>query len=479
MKKLLDIDQAMLTSGRTRSKWMNTGGIWTEAQGFNPYIKNDTFRGLLAATAAPTDKTGSVIVDIPVAHVRQEDGSAVALYILGASGHLYSMTVNESLSDLRAATPITSPANGVAIMKPLGGSSTLLYARETRIGTWDLSGTYPTGWNDTAFATDIQTTPHHPMHQFGRIVYYGNKNYVGYLYDNGSSAIASQAKALTLDPIETCTAITDDGHYVIVGASHPVNEAYGANSSCRVLFWNGGTDEVVWQTRIDNESSIRGMWNNGNTTYVVGSRAVYTVSIGQTTAKPIYRFDTDEAIPYDGQTYGNVGAIAPFEDGIIFGALGTALTEAEPGTKFKAYNPLRGITGNISLIVPDFLEGKMHIGTRSSKFYSFALGSAGVSSQGDSRYFDLGGPAHVQRLEIELPTGLGPSDQIDITLYGNNGQVAVVLPSIAQSVYGLTYYLRVPLPKQLTTARVRVTLTLTAGTPAIGRISLWGEPATA
>lgn len=477
MKEIISFDAKALRTGRSRGKFM-PGGLWDNAIGLNPYLESDSYRGVVALSPDPVDKTGSVIVDIPTAYCKDERGSTYDLYILGGSGHFYNVTAAEVVTDLRSGTPIDTPANGMAIMQPRAASSpTLLFARQTRIGTWNLSGTYSTGWNDTAYNPGT-TTAHRPMHRFLDRVYYGNKQYVGEFSDDGTSTIAHEAQALDIEGTETVTAIDDDGRYLVVGASHVVTESYGGMPRCRVLFWDAAAraSSWAWEITIPNESSIRGMKREGNFIHVIGARAQYAVQFAGT-FEVLQTFDSDETIPFDSTSYGHPQAIASWGQGVIFGKLGTALSKFLPNTDRIVYNPLRGFTGDISLIIPDFLQGKIHIGTRSSKFYSASVASAGASATPIvTRIVPLGGWYTLSRLDIDLPNGIAGSDVIQIQMQGKHGTETVQLPNITQAKYGDKHYLSIPF-KNLVTADVRLSFTLSAGVPSFSHVALWGEPA--
>src|ERR1700709_1294911 len=90
MKKLLDLNNTTLRTGRTRSKFM-PGGLWDSAQGLNPYLENDAYRGTIAVTASPPDLTSSVIVDNPIAYAKDERNSTYNAYIMGDAGHFYKL----------------------------------------------------------------------------------------------------------------------------------------------------------------------------------------------------------------------------------------------------------------------------------------------------------------------------------------------------------------------------------------------------
>lgn len=475
MQKLVDLNNEVLRSGRSRGKFM-PGGIWDSAQGLNPYIESDTYRGTMAVTAAPTDKTSTVVVDNPIAYTKDEQNSTYNMYIMGDAGHFYKVTVNEVVTDLRAGTPIDGPANGMAIFKPRAASTpTLLYARTARIGTWDLAGAYATGWNDTAYNPGT-TTPHRPMHPFFDRVYYGNKSSVAEFSDDGTATIVHTPNALDLDAQETVTALSDDGRYLIIAAARTVDETYNGASRVRILFWDTNSDSWDWEATIPNEFSIRGFKRVGDVTYAVGKRGLYTVAFG-VAPQLVYPFDSDETIAFDATNYGHVQSIAAWGDGVIFGKLATAFSKFLPGTDRIAYNPLQGFTGDIGLIVPDFLENKVYVGTRSAKLYSFNMASAGAGAADSSfltRYFDLKGNYAVKQLRIVLPNG--PTGTISISVAGTDNTNLPDTIVINSTKYPNKRYLEIPLSKDVTTPHVRVSIAMTAGTPSFSMLELWGEP---
>ena len=475
MRKLLELDLKTLRTGRARGPHDDQGGIWNTAQGLNPWLENDTYRGLMALGHAPTDLTGSVIVDIPLAYCKDERGSTYSLYMLGLSGHFYSMNVNETITDLRSGTPINGPANGMAIYQPRAASSpTLLFARASRIGTWDLSGTYATGWSDSAYDPGTNTQQR-PFHRFLDRLYYGNKQYVGSFSDDGSSTILHTAQALDLDGQDTVTALGDDGRYLVIATTRIITESYNGLGRTRILFWDAGSDadSWAWEATIPNETAIRGIKSVGGTLYAVGKRNVYTLAFG-VDPKPLYPFDSDETIAYDPANYNHSQSIAPWGEGVIFGKLGTAVAKMLPNAQRAVFNPLQGFTGDIGLIIPDFLENKVHIGTRSSKFYSYAMDGIGTSSTPlVTRWMPLGGNVSISRINIDFPNGIGGSDDFVFTVLGADSSSAAV--EVTQAKYGNKSFLSLPLPKDITTTRVRLSVTMPAGAPSFGDVSLWGE----
>jgi hypothetical protein len=472
MKELLNLNLRTLRTGRARSPFDDTSGIWQNAQGLNPYIESDTYRGLMALSHAPTDLTGSVIVDIPVAYCKDERGSTYNLYMMGLSGHFYSVTVNEVVTDLRSGTPINAPANGMAIYQPRAAAApTLLFARETRIGTWDLSGTYATGWSDTTYNPGT-TTVHRPFHRLFDRLYYGNKQYVGSFTDDGTATIVHTTQALNLDGQDTVTALGDDGRYLVIATTRTITESYNGLGRTRILFWDTSKSTWDWETTIPNETAIRAIKQVGGTVYAVGKRGVYTLAFGSD-PRLLYAFDSDETVAYDPTNYNHAQSIAAWGDGVIFGKLATAVSKFLPGAQRAVFNPLQGFTGDIGLIIPDFLENKTHITTRSSKFYSIPMDTSGTSATPIvTRSISLGGKASISRILIDLPNGINGSDDMTITVIGTDSSTSV---QITQAKYGNKTSLDIELPKAIITTRVKLSFTMTAGVPSFGDVSLWGD----
>ena len=106
-----------------------------------------------------------------------------------------------------------------------------------------------------------------------------------------------------------------------------------------------------------------------------------------------------------------------------------------PNAQRAVFNPLQGFTGDIGLIIPDFLENKVHIGTRSSKFYSYAMDGIGTSSTPlVTRWMPLGGNVSISRINIDFPNGIGGSDDFVFTVLGADSSSAAV--EVTQAKYG-------------------------------------------
>src|SRR3990167_8428709 len=91
-KPILTLTTKDFLTGIASSAHTERGGLFFKADGVTPVYDAggtaSTQNGLLQAGPTPTDFTASVVVDIPFASVSGVNGAF--LYMLGASGHLYS-----------------------------------------------------------------------------------------------------------------------------------------------------------------------------------------------------------------------------------------------------------------------------------------------------------------------------------------------------------------------------------------------------
>ena len=147
MKKLFSLGQKELASGLNSGGYYNeNGGLWYQAKGLNPFIKNDNYKNMMAGCSAPTDITGAVIVDNPWAYASRITGSnAGTLYIYGDSGHNYSIDLSGTNNPVDLSHTVANSANGYAIFS-VAGTDKLYYFQKTQIGTFDFASTWTDAW---------------------------------------------------------------------------------------------------------------------------------------------------------------------------------------------------------------------------------------------------------------------------------------------------------------------------------------------
>lgn len=483
-EKILTLSQDALTSGRARGKHDLRGGVWDTAQGMNPGINDDTYRGLVAMTASPTNLTGSVVEDTPIAYCIDRRNSTNNLYIMGDAGHFYNVDVNLTVTDLRDGANVipSTTSNGMFLFQPRAATvSTLFYMRNSRIGSWDISGTYPTGWNDTLVT--ITDSKIHPVHRLFDTVYWGNKSTIGKTYDDGSATPAHDTNVLDFDGREVVTALGDDGRYLIAATAQVTQDSYNTFHSVRLVWWatnsaNGSSWE--WETLLPNETAVTKIIGTPLGVLAYTERACYQIAIG-VRPKLVYTFDSDESVLFDPLNYSFSDSAQPFSDGAIVGKKGTVFARPFPNAESPAiYNPIHGHTGNISLVVPDFKKDTLFFGTDSDRLYSINLAGAGADSNETwtTRFFDLGAEYHLDRIDVSMPNAIGGSDAMSISVLGNGTSRALHTVNEANNAEN-EYYLRMHFADKgtLLTDRVRFSFQLTGGLPSFSRIVLYGTKA--
>lgn len=467
MIKILSIDQSQIMSGLAIGDYMQNTGLWSSAPGLNPFIESTSLRGLIAGSSAPTDITGSTVVDTPIAGKTRVTGSGTgSLYILGSSGHLYSIDISgdNNPSDLRSGTPISNPANGLEIFKPNGGTEYLYYWQTGQIGRWNLSGSYPTGWTDN-WSTSLESTAYHPTHQFLEAVWYGNKDRIGCL--SGSSP-TNTLNALDFPSDFLVTDLTDDGTYLVASITKNLGDNVMLAEN-RIIFWD--TFSSSWQREwYIQDSAINTIYSRYGNIFVVGGRGLWMCNFVSppTLIRPLTSSNN--------VSYGYANAIAGMGDGIIFGNQLTSYGKIIPEAPRAFFTPYAGHTGDVSLIVKDGRVNRMWVGTATPKLYRYNTATNGTASQFSTIFIDLKRRFKIKQLDFIIPNGLGSGDVVAVV--GQSPETNTTFVPVSYANFGGVYRVKT-VPNSsghaLETELLQLKLTISGGTPSIKRIDIWGE----
>ena len=282
-KPILSLSTRDFLSGIAPSAHSEKGGLWHVLQGvtpaYDPGGSGSVEPGLLQASPNETDLTGAVVVDEIFAGCVGYQSTTPYLYMLGDSGHLYRNGLNTTPTDLRSATPITNPANGIFIYKPQGGTKYLYYMQKTQMGRWDMSGTYVNGlggdgWTE-ALSTSWNSTAIHPTHKLFDVVYIANGSQIGSLRDDGAASVTITKDNLDLPDTLRAVALCDDGANLVVATTENI-EATDNFAENRIFFWDGYTSS--WQR--EYKITDRFIWavkNIGPIVYAFGQYGVYVL----------------------------------------------------------------------------------------------------------------------------------------------------------------------------------------------------------
>lgn len=263
-----------------------TGGF--SAAGLLDSSDNKYYRGLLSGQP-PSNTYSPPGGDFALASTEVVDQNSPfnkKFYYIGSGGHLYSLKAKDdgtnNITDHRSGTQISDPANGIATFQPQGGTKYLYYAQNNQIGRWDLSGSYPTGWTDD-WQTGVETTIEKPMHRFFDNLYFGNKNTIGRIGDDGNGGVTFQSDVLDFSSDFEVKTMTNDGRYLVIGITDRRNITGGTSTDTgtgksRVLFWDTNSDSWNKEWDVPGSQGIVSMRAVNNKVFILDQAGLYITS---------------------------------------------------------------------------------------------------------------------------------------------------------------------------------------------------------
>lgn len=494
MQKLFELTSKDWMTGVAVSSHYPASGIFSDAVGVSPFITPFTLSndlGLLQASAAPVETQSSVVVG-PV-WGGTLDGAAYKGYFIDDEGHFYEQATNSdgSPTDLRSGTPITSPAEGVAIYQINGGTRYIYYAREDAIGRWDLSGSYPTGWNDTYIQSagtlaiaGIQTTKIRNFHQFVGNLYWTNKDRIGAIIDTGAggSLTTANVDSNVLDLPSTLTAvdIDDDGFYLVIAATeNTISGNTITDTINKIYFWD--TAGNSWQREWSIETGyIAGIKRVGSIMYALCADGLYAFSFN-TPPTLIVPLGTNDAPSVTG---GEVPTshILDERNGVLYwcaaGGHICAYGSPLPGLSPRFYKPYDTLTG-----IPRFFmwSGRTKIYTASdgaTETFGFILplssGNTGVSAE--TIYLPLGQKFNILKMEVILGEPLASGDSLNIDVKSDEDTSASDWGTVSFASLGAKR--TAMLPNRFTAENLQLIFNFNGGNVKIKKIVGYGEPVT-
>jgi hypothetical protein len=485
-KPFLTLGPKQWLSGIAPSAHTGTGGIFFKADGITPLYDAggtaSTENGLLQAGATPTSWTLS---DIPFASTATSYAGAAALYILGAAGHLYSKAVGAaSPTDLRSGTPISNPANGITVWGPAGVAPKLYYWMQAYIGTWDLSGSYPTGWNDTAYAITqgANSATLKPVHQFVGNVYYGNGDRIGSLVDDGAMGITHASNALDFPTRKLATSITDDSRYLVIATTENV---VGESLFARNTFYFWDTFSTSWQAEWDvYDPYIWKVLKIGRAIYAFGQYGIYQVTFDGGVKKILSRF-IGMGTAADLQIgYGANRATIYNNDALLMGTDTTLdtfgkLSPDVPTAHLKPFKIPSG-GGRPTMLSSSLDAGRVYVGTSASKLYGFDFNGAthDTGNTAQTVYIPLEEAVCIDRIDLIFAEPLASGDAFGASIYTDEDTTPVDYGSATYTDDGALRR------KSLTSASITATaenqlsllLTYTTGAVKLKYVEFYGTP---
>lgn len=485
-KPFLTLGPKEFLTGLSSSAHLGTRGIFYKADGITPlYDAGGTAspeNGLLQAGPAPTDfSTG--IVDNIIAGVEalQTNFSADnCLFLLGSSGHLYRKAAGAgAVTDLRAGTPITTPANGLVQWGPAGGTVYLWYWQNTQIGKWDLNGTYATGWTDAAY-TGLTSTALHPVHKFVGNAYYGNYSNIGGLLDAGSGTVSHSANVLDLPVREVVTALTDDSIYLVIAATTNLS---GANTFAlnKIYFWD--TFSASWSREHEiRDPFIYSLQSVGGLIYAFGQYGVYEGSFGGGFKKVLSRligFGTPSDLTLG---YGSNRSLV-YNGALVFATDTTVdsfgkLQPDVPTAHIKHFK-IPAAVGTPTFMSGSLDAGRIYVATDGAKLYAYDFNSATHDSGNTAQtvYFSLPSKTQVNRIDVVFAEPLASGDSLSVSVYRDEDTAATSIGTASFAADGAKR--RKMMTKTVECEeQLALLLTFTSGAVKVKRIEVYGQAMT-
>jgi hypothetical protein len=467
MKKILSLGTKEIMSGISQDDQIVSGGIWYSVDGLNPFVSRNL--GAITFTQAPTE-IGALSGD---ATSMTFDGASG--YILTDSGNLYKTSTSfgtPTISNIRVAASISSPAVGIEMFQSMAGTKYLYYWQATQIGRFDLTGTYPTGFTDNWHA--ITSSPKHPTLRIEDRIFFGSGNYVEYLYDAGADADVTTT-ALDLPKEYTITALGTDGEYLIIAASKNAGVTSSYNETM-LVYWDWKNNLPSW-TKIHYvpEEKISSIQTVSGVQYAVGVRGLYAFNIS-TPPKLVRKDVTSGGYP---QSVGVYADALTFATGSKIGTYGKIIPNA-PTALFKPIVDPANKT--ITCIRTDVATNRMFY-CSDKVYYVAPLSSASSyialnSAQVNTAYLNLGASYSIKRIDFILAGVLASNEAtIGVTLNGHGGKdSSSTFSDISYADSGAVgSFSSYPLAENFVGDEVQLSITFGAGAIKIKRIDFYGE----
>lgn len=413
MKKILSLGPKDWMSGIAQGYHYGSG-IWASATGINPFVdaqRANTRVGLLQAGPAVTDLTASVIVDTPIGWTADRNVSSNKLFIQG-TGTLYSLDLDNDGS-LTALRTVADMANGIVVFQPNGGTKLLYYWQKTQIGTFDLTSTYDD--NGDSY-TGLQSTVHHPTHRLFDVVFYGNKDRIGSLRDNGSGGVTHSLNELDFGSDYTCTTLSDDGSYLVIGITKNVGGGSLVYPGTKILFWD--TNSSSWEKEWDLDApDIISIKKKGEVLYALTSTGLFlfNYSTSPTKVLSLQTGDTAGVSATTGAHY----SMDVQGDGVVWGSASRLHYYGKfvSDSKTSYHQPFSVPNGTATLVCSSAKHQRIYAGTSTPKFGYYNHSSSGTPDTGvgaESVYIDLLDRYSIQRIDIIYGAKLASGDSVNI-----------------------------------------------------------------
>lgn len=476
MQKLLEIKTKDFLSGISVPRHSESGGIFSSQHGVGTYIKSasgESDTGLLFPITQAQSKITSDYMFGAVA-----DPVAYKAYFIGSAGHFYSQDTSSdgAPSDLRSGTPITDAADGMAIFKPTGGTKYLYYFQKTQIGTWDLTGTYATGWTDNAY-TGLQSTTIHPAHEFNGSWYYGNKDRIGKIADDGAAGVAHSTNVLDFPTEYTTTTISDDGYYLVAGITkNTISGNTIVNTPTKIIFWD--TSSPSWNKEwLLNVGHIAAIRRKGSILYALTSNGLFefTYSDAPRLIVPLDSYTGPSTSGGESPSHYTACIWNDFFAWINGNNEVSMYGRPTPNSPNAYFRPAIGFsTGVSTLLFWGYVTKLYTSNTSGTKFGYINLSTVGeTTATAATVFFHFPRQMRIDRIDLLFGYKLASGDSLTVTAY-QDPNTSTPWGTASYATHGDVQFVK--LVNSLVCSQLRLSMAFDGGSPKLRGIVVWGTP---
>jgi len=458
------------------------GGLFFDATGVTPLFGAGSAlsvnNGFLMAGAGGTviAIAGTPLNIIPDKGIYYSSGFIVA----ASDNKIYKCQISDasvpSFGATAAAITSGGTLTGGMVIFNISGADKLFYHRTDKIGNND-SDTY------LAVSTDYWGAMH--VHYGLNKIIFGNGNgKLGTIDSTGASVLA----ALTFDATTQCTALSDDGTYVVAAITKNVSGDSNLLMDTRVIFWDGSTTTGFLRDYPITDPFIYALKKTPNGVFAYGVTGIWQVSFDG--VKKIFSHNPGVYTASGASVvhYGK-GAASFFSDALLWGGnVGSTTTRALKSlgkldsTALSAYlQPTKLTTNkNITAVEGQVLKGYVFVGDSTPQITYYPIGSGtpqtGVSAQ--TVYFQLPTKYNITHVDVVFGEPLVSGDSVSIQLKSDEDTAVTPTTALAATYAddGAIRRKRVKVINYVAESQLSLVVNFVAGAVKIKRIDVFGSP---
>ena len=486
MKLLLRLGTKEFQSGLSMmGAHAERGGLFFDAAGVTPLFGAGSAlsvnNGLLTAGAegtAITETLGGNIINMIADTIFYTNSLLMAC----SDNKVYKLSIADpvSASVAEAFTSAGTLTGGMVVFQLSTGTKYVFYHRTDYIGRHDGTNAGDT-WQ--AVTSDYWGAMH-VHYGLNKIIFGNGRGKLGTIDSAGAVTLA----ALTYDLSSNCTALSDDGVYVIAAITRNVTGDTTMLDDTRILFWDGSTTTGFVRDYPITDPFIYALKKTPTGVFAYGVTGIWQVSFDGVkkvfSHNPgVYTVSGASVIHY------GKGATSFFSDALLWGGnVGSSTTRALKSfgkldsMALSAYlQPVKLTTNkNITAVNAQVLKGYVFVAdsTPALLYYPIGSGTQQTSISAQTVYFQLPTKHTISYIDVVFGEPLASGDSVSIQL--KSDEDASVTPTIALTATyaddGATRRKRVKIPNYIAESQLSLVINFTAGAVKVKRIDVYGSP---